>query len=433
MSEHRDDHGPGGRPDEVRGPDSRYGRGRTGRGRDERGASWAGRDERGAPWAGRDHEHGQHGQHQQHGGYGTVNGASGPENDPNQRGQDAQDLPQDFPQHTAQHSPQAELGPDELALRRMMRGAVQDIAPSDDALAHLRRAVPARRARKRQAVVGMAAAALLIGTAVPALFHVASSPASDDNLTSAGDSSSVPGEDGSDEGAGSVGGGGDKEPGKDGEKEKDEKEKGETDKGETESGGATVGTSPSGEVIANAPVCDASMLGSPTATTGAAHPDGTVYGAFTVSNQSTVDCTVGGSGSVTRTAQGAASDSRISVADHAAGDPASGLPAPSTEPSVVVLKPGQAYQVQFAWVPSDSCPSVEPSPDPSPSGDNADSGGSGQTGSELETQLATDEGGTQDGSVLLTHTAEPGAPTVDVTIPDACAGTIYKTEAMPAS
>lgn len=64
---------------------------------------------------------------------------------------------------------------DEVALRRMLHGAVRELAPSEGTLDHLHRAVPARRARRRQAVVGAAAAALLIGTAVPAFVHVATS------------------------------------------------------------------------------------------------------------------------------------------------------------------------------------------------------------------------------------------------------------------
>ncbi|MGW4705839.1 hypothetical protein ACWEP1_36530, partial [Streptomyces sp. NPDC004285] len=66
-------------------------------------------------------------------------------------------------------------GGDELALRRLFQDAVGDLEPSLGSLEHLRRAVPARRARKRQAIVGAAAAAVLIGTAVPAFVHVAAS------------------------------------------------------------------------------------------------------------------------------------------------------------------------------------------------------------------------------------------------------------------
>ncbi|MCZ9347385.1 hypothetical protein NGM37_57770, partial [Streptomyces sp. TRM76130] len=57
-------------------------------------------------------------------------------------------------------------------MRRLLHRAVEEVEPREGALEQLRRAVPARRARKRQAAVGMAAAALLIGTAVPALLHV---------------------------------------------------------------------------------------------------------------------------------------------------------------------------------------------------------------------------------------------------------------------
>ncbi|WP_392840567.1 hypothetical protein [Streptomyces sp. LN500] len=67
---------------------------------------------------------------------------------------------------------------DEVVLRRMLRGAVEGLEPGDGTLDHLKRAVPARRARKRQAVVGAAAAVLLIGTAIPAFVHVANSDGS---------------------------------------------------------------------------------------------------------------------------------------------------------------------------------------------------------------------------------------------------------------
>lgn len=48
------------------------------------------------------------------------------------------------------------------------------------------------------------------------------------------------------------------------------------------------------------------------------------------------------------------------------------------------------------------------------------------------TQLTTD-GGTMDGSVAVSHTAEPGAPSGQTSIPNACAGTIYKTGVLNAS
>ncbi|MDX6765050.1 hypothetical protein SIN09_38130, partial [Streptomyces sp. F8] len=63
--------------------------------------------------------------------------------------------------HTA---PDGASGEDEL--RILLRGAVEGIQPSEDALERIVHAVPARRrARRRRAVVGAAAAALLAGTA----------------------------------------------------------------------------------------------------------------------------------------------------------------------------------------------------------------------------------------------------------------------------
>ncbi|MYR56180.1 hypothetical protein GTY54_07920, partial [Streptomyces sp. SID625] len=85
------------------------------------------------------------------------------------------------------------LAPDELALRRLLHRAVQDVEPSDGTLEHLRRAIPARRARKRQATIGMAAAALFLGTAVPALVHVSRSAGPDANPAIAGQASQAQG------------------------------------------------------------------------------------------------------------------------------------------------------------------------------------------------------------------------------------------------
>ncbi|MEK8171549.1 hypothetical protein NKH77_25375 [Streptomyces sp. M19] len=84
-------------------------------------------------------------------------------------------------------------GVDEEALRRLMRGAVDDIEPSANALEHLRRAVPARRTRRRQALVGAVAAVVLAGVSVPALVHVATGGGdSDDRPANAASSHRTP-------------------------------------------------------------------------------------------------------------------------------------------------------------------------------------------------------------------------------------------------
>ncbi|MGW6283649.1 hypothetical protein [Streptomyces sp. NPDC055107] len=331
---------------------------------------------------------------------------------------------------------------DEVALRRMLHGAVRELAPSDGTLDHLHRAVPARRARRRQAVVGAAAAALLIGTAVPAFVHVA---------TSDGPSSARPAIAGHGEQA--QGGNGDEtgpdapglrtvEPtereseGSAGEADPDPSPtEGEgSDPDSTVTGAAT--DSPSAE-FASLPVCDPSQLGVASAGTGAPGADGTVYGSFKIANVSGTDCTVSSNGTVGFTAMGAADPLKIGVVQHAAGDAAPGLPDPSQEPGTVLLKPAMAYEVRFAWVPADTCPTVGPSPSPTPSADGA--GGSvGEGGTDqpsgVDTQALNDDGGgTAEGSIAVTHTPESGAPTAETKIPNACSGTIYRTGVLPTS
>ncbi|MET8247350.1 hypothetical protein ABZV31_24765 [Streptomyces sp. NPDC005202] len=346
------------------------------------------------------------------------------------------------------HSPD-EKGPegfdsDELALRRMLHEAVQDIEPRDGTLEHLRRAVPARRARKRQAAVGMAAAALFIGTAIPALVHVSNSTGSDANPAIAGQASQAQGGTsqgkGPDGGASTAGGSSGKATGKGKGGTKDD-QKG----GKGTGSGSTVGTdNPSATTGTSAPVCTASQLGSATATVDAPDSAGIVYGTFHVTNVSSTSCTVGGSGSVSTLAQGTADATKISVVNHTSGDAAAGLPDPSTEVAGLVLLPGSAYEVKFAWVPSETCPTSGgtatggtgtggPSPEPSPSQD-ASATGSTTTGTDAgtTTQLVREDG-TADGSVVVSHTPEAGSPTVSATVTNACAGTIYRTGVLAAS
>jgi len=323
-----------------------------------------------------------------------------------------------------------EFDSDELALRRMLHQAVQDMEPGDGTLDHLRKAVPARRARKRQAVVGMAAAALFFGTAIPAVLHVSSTGTSA-NTSNAGHASQMQGGAGQgkeQEGGESTSGGTSGKAEGTGKGQTKEEDKGKTAGAST---GASSGTDPSATTAASAPVCTAAQLGTPTASTDVADSSGTVYGTFRVTNASAAACTVTGPGSVALSAQGAADSSKIGAVRHVSGDVAAGLPDPSLEVSQLLLQPGSSYDVKFAWVPSSTCPtsdpSTEPSPDPTASEDSSSSAGSstgGDTGTS--TQLVTEDG-TVDGSVVVTNTAEGGAPSVSTTVSNACAGTVYWT------
>ncbi|MFC7914260.1 hypothetical protein [Streptomyces sp. NPDC057386] len=344
---------------------------------------------------------------------------------------------------------------DELALRRMLHQAVQGIEPRDGTLEHLKRAVPARRARKRQAAVGMAAAALFIGTAVPALVHVSTATGSDANPSIAGNSSEAQGGTGTNipdgrettAGSGSAAAPG---QGKDGGKDADQ------GKGSGAGGAADpAATSGAGGV----PECTADQLGGATAESSGPDASGIVHGTFHIVNVSAADCTVTGPGTVTPLAAGAADPARITLAEHTAGDAVSGLPDPAMSMSRLVLAPGAGYDVRFAWVPSETCPtdssgtagtggtagsggdggatagggdsggSSTPSTDPSPSPDASGDGSAGVsagTASGTTPQLVAD-GGTAEGSVVVSYTPVTGSPTASTTVSDACAGTVYRT------
>lgn len=326
------------------------------------------------------------------------------------------------------------LGGDEVALRRLLQGAVQDLEPSDGALDHLRRAVPARRARKRQALVGVAAAALLIGTAVPAFVHVANSGGSDEaRPVNAGHGEEAQG--GTGDAMGAVGGEkGTDNPSADSQgteqNEDGPKEKPGEKPGADASDGTTGGTAvPPGPPPASAPACGPGQLGVASAQAGRPDADGKVYGTFRIANVSQSGCVVSGGGTVGFQAMGAADHARITVVTHTTGDAASGLPDPSQEAGSLLLQPDTAYEVKFAWVPSDTCPATGASPDPTPTdgGSSGASTGTGTSGEGTQSQLADEDGGTQDGSVAVSHTAEGGAPVAETTIANACAGTIYRT------
>nr|WSS62773.1 hypothetical protein OG284_16805 [Streptomyces sp. NBC_01177] len=331
---------------------------------------------------------------------------------------------------------------DEAALRRMLQGAVQDLEPSEGTLDHLYRAVPARRARRRQGVVGAAAAALLIGTAVPAFVHVANSDGSATASPAiAGHGEQAQGGSGEDAGADAEGG---RTAGpEDRRSEGAEGERGgsaEPSEGSApgaESSGAAGLDDPPGVGVASTRTCDPGQLGVASADAGAARADGTVYGTFRIANVSGDACSVTSNGTVSFQAAGAADPLKITVVQHTAGDPAQGLPDPSLEPGAVFLKPTMTYEVRFAWVPSDTCPTSGGSPSPTPT-DGGGGGGEGTAGSDAGTadvaaQFGSADEGPADGSIAVTHTPEAGAPTAEAKIPNACAGTIYRTGVLDAS
>ncbi|MCX4796548.1 hypothetical protein OG497_21245 [Streptomyces sp. NBC_01242] len=331
---------------------------------------------------------------------------------------------------------------DEVALRRMLHGAVEHIEPGDGTLDLLQRAVPARRARRRQAAVGMAAAALLIGTAVPAFVHVANSDGSNAaNPAIAGHGEQAQGGNGTERDSGTGGksdGGGSDGPADGGPNRPASTGSPSDGRGQDTDGGLAGGVAdPTASEAASQPDCDPGQLSVASAETGAASADGTVYGTFRIVNVSGTDCSVSSSGSVGFQAMGAADPAAITVVQHTAGDAASGLPDPSQEQGTVLLKPSMAYEVKFAWVPKDICPTAGGSPSPTPTGGADGTGGATAAGpgtggadgsADMNPQSGSEDGdGALDGSVAVTHTPEAGAPVAETKITNACAGTIYRT------
>ncbi|MFD5009998.1 hypothetical protein [Streptomyces chartreusis] len=344
---------------------------------------------------------------------------------------------------TVNHGPDDQgpsgLDSDELVLRRLLHDAVQEMEPRDGTLDHLRRAVPARRARKRQALVGMAAAALFVGTAVPALVHVSNATDANVNSSNAGHGEQAQGGVGQGketEGGQSTSGGSSgktQDQGKDGDKDED--------KGSGTGPGSGSGSpdDPQATTAAGVAACTVDQLGTSGGASDAPDTAGAVYGTFRFSNISAGDCMVSSPGNVSALAGGAADQAKITSIRHTAGDAAAGLPDPAQELTSLILKPGESYAVKFAWIPSETCPTTgdntggstgggEPSPDPTPtdttSGTTDGTSTGGDTGTS--TQLLTEDT-TVDGSVTISNTTEAGGATATVVVSNACAGTVYWT------
>ncbi len=359
--------------------------------------------------------------------------------------------------HTSPGGSAGSGGEDEL--RILLRGAVEGLQPSTDALERLRYAVPARRTRNRRAAfVGAAAAVLLAGSAIPTVLHLsgaggaaADHPAMAGHGEAAGDRreahASDPHQNGfgdrprssrsfgdvpaiggatgqPDAPAGSPAGGQTAGPSGTG-----------TTAGTSGSGGSAMGSGPLPPVAApGVPGCGADQLG----VVGSARPpenDGRVYGSFRVANVSTQACAVNGQDTVTAApaaGSGTGSGSAVAVVGHTAGDPATGLlPDPSAASAALVLPPNTAYEVRFAWVPSgETC---APGPDVGGKPPQTDSAGtSAGAGSGVASDPGAGSGQTPPG-VAVSHTPQSGAATTQTTIPEACGGTVYRTGAIPVS
>ncbi|MFG2338853.1 hypothetical protein [Streptomyces yangpuensis] len=357
--------------------------------------------------------------------------------------------------HTA---PDGASGEDEL--RILLRGAVEGLQPSEDALERILHGVPARRrARRRRAVVGAAAAALLAGTAIPAALHLAGGEGT------APDRHAMAGHEA--QSGNKRGGASDPHQNGYGAYPK----AGSSVSGSPDAGGATgqpdpsQGGSPSGGLTSGPAGTGASggpagSAAGPAAGTGPLPPvaapgvpgcgaeqlgvvgfvrnpegDGRVAGGFRVTNVSSQGCAVTGRDAVTAASAPAATlapGSGVAVVGHTAGGPGSGLlPDPAAEAPVVVLPPNKSYEVRFAWVPpGEPCAATGSTSGGTPPQDgSAGTSGSLRTGAASEPQTSTPQAPSV---VEVSHTPPTGgAPTTRTSIPDACGGTVYRTGAIP--
>ncbi|MGI5349764.1 hypothetical protein ACQEU8_16435 [Streptomyces sp. CA-250714] len=347
--------------------------------------------------------------------------------------------------------PESALSSEEETLRELLRSSVRSIEPPADnldrTLEHLRRAVPARRAHRRQAMVGGVAAALVAVVGVPALFYggVVPGVGGDDRPMTA---ASTHGQTrGPDAGSGGNAGKGEDKQGSGKDEDEGKGDKGGADASPSPSGGpGDSGADPDETLSASAPTCGSDQLGGGSAQSGAPDSSGTVYGSFRVSNVSGDACTVDGEGVVGASVQGSGAG-QVVVVDHTPGDPAPGLGDPAAARDEVVLRPGQAYVVKFAYVPNDGCSSPSPQGgryDGETSGSgaavgdgSADGGGDGSggnTGTPGETDGGNGDPGGGEAEVVVSHTPEGGAPVAGTRVPGACgSGTVYRTGVIPQS
>ncbi|WP_460625123.1 hypothetical protein, partial [Kitasatospora kifunensis] len=257
----------------------------------------------------------------------------------------------------------------EEQVRALLHRAVDDLQPDVEALPRIRRAVPARRARHRQAWTGALLIAVVSDAAVPTLGHLGGLQLSDGSGSAP---SSAPGStETSTPTAARPPGGGARPvvplPVPDATSADPSGTPSLVGSAAPSSAGSSVPASATGAPIAasagqaagtatGAPACVRADLGGGQATVGTADKAGWVYGAFTVANVSGHPCLLTDPGTLTATLGGGSPGASVQVLVHAAGDPATGLPAPASGPGQLLLGAGAGYRLPFAFAPDTLCP-----------------------------------------------------------------------------
>jgi hypothetical protein len=359
--------------------------------------------------------------------------------------------------------PEAELTPEQREVRELLHRAVDGLTPMPGALEQLRRAVPRRRQRRRRIVMSVAATVVLCSLGTFALHSAgmsvnsADGPANSGPLGGAASNSPgrgdarvtespgllpigpgqvVPGV-GSSFGSGASGhdsaspGAG---PSGSGQPSPSLTQPAVGTPGKPGSPGHSAGL-PGGSSTPIAE-CTRAQLGDGADTVGSPDAAGVVYGTFQVTNVSSTECKVSMPGAVSVLAVSGTDKSWVSVTQHTAGDPAGGLPKPTSTASPVLLAPGGSYLVEFAWVPASGtgAPSCTLSSAVASSASPASGSNVGTSGADPAAEAASPSAGSAPPSVTLGHTpGAGGSAAASAVIADACAGTVYRTNPLPAA
>ncbi|WP_165986050.1 hypothetical protein [Streptomyces sp. YIM 98790] len=350
------------------------------------------------------------------------------------------------------------LASEEEILRILLHESVRGIEPSDDALERLRSAVPGRRRQRRQLAVVGGVALALFATGTPLALNVAADGTSTPSVE-AGHGQEA-GTAGAEEGEGEPGthtsGGLPSGPGASPAPENEDAEPAPEE--------PTASEDPSPEISethgVSTPACLAGQLGEIAGTLQEPNDRGHVYGSFRVANVSETACAVTGTDELAVAPTGDAAADGLQVVFRTDGDRATELPLPESWKESLLLLPGEAYEIRFAWVPPpDSarggCPAQpEPDPDPTastpppstepgPEASSSPGASSGGTQTQLGRTTEEEQDGTTGSSTAGTGTEAPqeeadglrlsyvpaaGTETAGtVAVPGACTGTVYRT------
>ncbi|MFJ5230487.1 hypothetical protein ACIQBJ_11415 [Kitasatospora sp. NPDC088391] len=329
------------------------------------------------------------------------------------------------------HRPDPGAGLTEDQLRARLHRAVAAVEPGPGALPRLRTAVPRRRAARRRALGGAAvlAAAVAVLPVVNATgpFDLSGDPAGGPAVPapppgptpSAGGRSAHPH---SGTGEPVIGPGGGASP------------------------AASTSTEPGPGTAAAVPACEPADLGRAAAQQAVADPAGRVYGWFQLTNTTARACRVQGPGRLDLA--GAATG--VQLLAHTVGDPAGSLADPAALPSGLLLGPGSAYLVRFAWVPTrcgdpTTTPSGPSSTQPVPAAASLAAPAADPGPAQPLTAVAADPSPTgtptpgptpgptpPTGPVLGYVPDRATAPAATTALPSDCGGTVYFTGPEPA-